>query len=31
MLAHGALSASKAIGSGDVAKFAACDLDVSLD
>jgi hypothetical protein len=31
MLAHGALSASKAIGSGDVAKFAAGDLDVSLD
>jgi len=31
MLAHGALSASKAIGSGDTAKFAAGDLDVSLD
>lgn len=31
MLAHGALSASKAIGSGDTTKFAAGDLDVSLD
>ena len=31
MLAHGALSQSKAIGSGDAAKFAAGDLDVSLD
>ena len=31
MLAHGALIASKAIGSGDTAKFAAGDLDVSLD
>jgi hypothetical protein len=31
MLAHGSLSASKAIGSGDTAKFAAGDLDVSLD
>jgi len=31
MLAHGALGASKAIGSGDTAKFAAGDLDVSLD
>ena len=31
MLAHGALSQSKAIGSGDTAKFAAGDLDVSLD
>jgi hypothetical protein len=30
-LAHGALSASKTIGSGDTAKFAAGDLDVSLD
>jgi len=31
MLAHGALSSSKAIGSGDTAKFAAGDLEVSLD
>ncbi len=31
MLAHGALSESKTIGSGDTAKFAAGDLDVSLD
>ena len=31
MLAHGALTASKAISSGDVAKFAAGNLDVSLD
>ena len=31
MLAHGALSQSKSIGSGDTAKFAAGDLDVSLD
>jgi hypothetical protein len=31
MLAHGALTASKAIGSGDTARFAAGDLDVSLD
>jgi len=31
MLAHGALSQSKTITSGDTAKFAAGDLDVSLD
>jgi hypothetical protein len=31
MLAHGSLSGSKAIGSGDTARFAAGDLDVSLD
>jgi hypothetical protein len=31
MLAHGALSQSKSIGSGDTARFAAGDLDVSLD
>jgi hypothetical protein len=31
MLAHGALSESKSIGTGDTAKFAAGDLDVSLD
>lgn len=31
LLAHGALTASKAIGSGDTARFAAGDLDVSLD
>jgi hypothetical protein len=31
MLGHGALSESKTIGSGDTAKFAAGDLDVSLD
>ena len=31
MLVHGALGASKSIGSGDTAKFAAGDLDVSLD
>lgn len=31
MLAYGALSTSKTIGSGDTAKFAAGDLDVSLD
>jgi hypothetical protein len=30
MLAHGALSQSKAIGAGDTAKFEAGDLDVSL-
>ena len=31
MLVHGALIASKSIGSGDTAEFAAGDLDVSLD
>ena len=31
MLAHGSLGTSKAIGSGDTPKFAAGDLDVSLD
>jgi hypothetical protein len=31
MLAHGALSQSKAINNGDTAKFAAGALDVSLD
>jgi len=31
MLAHGALSQSKTITSGDTGKFAAGDLDVSLD
>lgn len=31
MLAHGALSQSKTVTSGDTAKFAAGDLDVSLD
>ena len=31
ILAHGSLSVSKSIGSGDTAKFAAGDLDVSLD
>ena len=31
MLAHGALTASKAIDSGDTASFGAGDLDVSLD
>ena len=31
MLAHGALSQSKTIGSGDTVQFAAGDLDVSLD
>jgi hypothetical protein len=31
MLAHGALSVSKSISSGDTAKFAAGDLDVTLD
>jgi hypothetical protein len=31
MLAHGALSISKTISSEDTAKFAAGDLDVSLD
>lgn len=31
MLAHGALSASKAIDNGDTASFAVGDLDVSLD
>ncbi len=31
MLAHGSLSISKSIGSGDTAKFATGDLDVSLD
>jgi hypothetical protein len=31
MLAHGSLSISKIINSGDTAKFAAGDLDVSLD
>jgi hypothetical protein len=31
MLAHGSLSVSKSISSGDTAKFGAGDLDVSLD
>jgi hypothetical protein len=31
VLGYGALSSSKAIGSGDTAKFAAGDLDVTLD
>jgi hypothetical protein len=31
MLAHGPLSQSKTVGTGDTAKFAAGDLDVSLD
>jgi hypothetical protein len=31
MLAHGSVSASKTIGSGDTAKFAAGDLDITLD
>ena len=31
MLLHGALTASKSIDNGDTAKFAAGDLDVSLD
>ncbi|HUT47555.1 MAG TPA: hypothetical protein VMX36_14835 [Sedimentisphaerales bacterium] len=31
MLAHGALSQSKAIGGSDTAKFEAGDLDISLD
>lgn len=31
ILAHGALSQSKTVTSGDTAKFAAGDLDVSLD
>lgn len=31
VLVHGVLSASKSIGSGDTAEFAAGDLDVSLD
>ena len=31
MLAHGALSVSKSIGSGDTAKFAVGDIDVTLD
>jgi len=31
VLAYGALSQSRTIGSGDTAKFAAGDLDVSLD
>ena len=31
MLAHGALSQSKAIDSGDTAKFVAGDLDINLD
>jgi hypothetical protein len=31
MLAHGALTVAKAIGIGDTAKFAAGDLDVTLD
>lgn len=31
MLAHGSLSASKAVTTGDTAKFAAGDLDVTLD
>ena len=31
MLAHGSLSTSKSIGSGDTARFAAGDLDVTLD
>lgn len=31
MLMHGSLTVSKAIGAGDTAKFAAGDLDVTLD
>lgn len=31
MLAHGALTVPKAIGSGDTARFAAGDLDLTLD
>lgn len=31
MLAHGTLGTPKAIGSGDTAKFAAGDLDITLD
>jgi len=31
LLAHGSLTASKTIGNGDTAKFAAGDLDVTLD
>ena len=31
MLAHGSLSVSKSISSGDTVKFAAGDLDISLD
>ena len=31
MLAHGALNVSKSISSGDTAKFASGDLDVTLD
>jgi hypothetical protein len=31
MLAHGSLSVPKSISSGDTAKFAAGDLDISLD
>jgi hypothetical protein len=31
LLAHGALSESKAIGAGDIARFAAGDLDISLN
>lgn len=31
MLAHGSLSVAKTIGSGDTAKFAIGDLDVTLD
>lgn len=31
MLAHGSLTTSKTIGSGDTAKFAAGDLDITLD
>lgn len=31
LLAHGALGASKAIGSGDTPKFAAGDIDITLD
>jgi len=31
MLAHGALSAQKVVGDGDTVKFAAGDLDVTLD
>lgn len=31
MLAHGSLSVSKAVGSGDVVEFAIGDLDITLD
>jgi hypothetical protein len=31
MLAHGALTASKVIGNGDTATFAAGDIDITLD